>query len=227
MKDCLRPGRLVATERVILEYRPEERLVRFEIDGKEVVGEKGETVLEVARRYNIKIPTLCYHSSVSTFGGCRLCVVEVTKGKRTRIVPSCVFPISDGIVVKTATDKNLNIPSIYVYIKGTKFYQKNLFGVASYRNILLGIIQECLAMRDYIKAKRYIDLGTKIDKKNKTIYVYYKGTIFRRQGNYARAARYFHQVLNRVKLEEFKKLSLAKLGMCYQAMGEASRRCQA
>ncbi|MCI0468748.1 MAG: 2Fe-2S iron-sulfur cluster-binding protein [Nitrospirae bacterium] len=107
VKDCLRRGRVVAKERVILEYRPEESLVRFKINGQDVVGERGETILDVARRYGIKIPTLCYHSSVSAFGGCRLCVVEVTQRNRTQLHPSCIFPVSNGIIVNTDTERVL------------------------------------------------------------------------------------------------------------------------
>jgi formate dehydrogenase major subunit len=52
------------------------------IDGAKVYGKKGETILQVARRYGINIPTLCYVENLSPYGACRLCVVEITKGKR-------------------------------------------------------------------------------------------------------------------------------------------------
>ena len=94
-------------ERVILEYRPKEDLIPFKIDGKEVVGKKGETIIEVAERYDILIPKLCYHASVSALGVCRICIVEITRGKRTKLAPSCVYPVQEGIVVKTATEKVL------------------------------------------------------------------------------------------------------------------------
>ncbi|MGA1795711.1 MAG: 2Fe-2S iron-sulfur cluster-binding protein [bacterium] len=92
-------------ERVVLEYRPQEELIEFSIDGERVVGKKGETLIEVADRYGIKIPRLCYHQSVSTVGVCRLCIVEVTRGNRTRRVPSCVYPVQEGIAVKTTSEK--------------------------------------------------------------------------------------------------------------------------
>ena len=106
IEDCLRAGPEI-NER-IRKYQPHEDLIQFIIDGQEVEGVKGETILEVALRYNIKIPTLCYHPSVSNYGACRLCVVEVTKNKKTSLEPSCIFPISDGIEVKTASEMVLN-----------------------------------------------------------------------------------------------------------------------
>lgn len=106
VEDCLRAGPEIK-ERV-KKYQHQEALIKFIIDGQEVEGAKGETVLEVARRYSIKIPTLCYHPSVSTYGACRLCIVEVTQKKNTRLEPSCVFPITDGIHVKTASEKVLS-----------------------------------------------------------------------------------------------------------------------
>lgn len=78
---------------------------RFTIDGKEVIGYKGETILEVARREGIDIPTLCHHEALAPYAVCRLCLVEVTVGRRTRLVTSCVYLIEPGIEVKTDTQK--------------------------------------------------------------------------------------------------------------------------
>ena len=94
-------------ERIILEYRPKEDLIKFKIDDQEVVGKKGETVIQVADRYGINIPRLCFHPSLSALGVCRICIVEITRGTRTRLAPSCVYPVQEGILVKTATEKVL------------------------------------------------------------------------------------------------------------------------
>ncbi len=64
---------------------------------------KNATILEAARSAGIHIPTLCYHSELAPEGACRLCVVEAT-GART-LVASCVYPVAEGMVVKTNTDK--------------------------------------------------------------------------------------------------------------------------
>lgn len=84
-------------------------MVNFIIDGKKVEAEEGATVLQVARANNIPIPTLCCHESVAPSGACRLCVVEATKGKRTRIVTSCLYPVDEGIVVNTKTERVMNV----------------------------------------------------------------------------------------------------------------------
>jgi len=53
----------------------------------------------------ISIPTLCYHEKLEPFGGCRLCTVEVEVRGRTRLVASCVYPVEEGLVVRTRTEK--------------------------------------------------------------------------------------------------------------------------
>ena len=78
---------------------------KFTIDGKEVVGYKGETILEVARREGINIPTLCHHEALEPYAVCRLCLVEVTVGKRTRLVTSCIYEVAPDIEVKTSTER--------------------------------------------------------------------------------------------------------------------------
>jgi heterodisulfide reductase subunit A len=78
--------------------------VTLEIDGKEVRAKEGTTILEAARSVGINIPTLCYHRALTPYGGCRLCIVEIFRGRRSRIVTSCVYPVEEGLVVKTKSD---------------------------------------------------------------------------------------------------------------------------
>jgi len=79
-------------------------MLQIEIDGKKYDANDGSTVLQVARKNGIKIPTLCYHPAVKPYGACRLCLVEVHRGGRSNIVTSCSYPVSDGLVVKTSTE---------------------------------------------------------------------------------------------------------------------------
>ncbi|OPZ88292.1 MAG: NADP-reducing hydrogenase subunit HndC [bacterium ADurb.Bin429] len=65
--------------------------VTFTLNGRQVTAEPGETVLSVARRLDVHIPTLCFHESVSSYGACRLCLVEVFWGKRSKLVTSCLY----------------------------------------------------------------------------------------------------------------------------------------
>jgi len=74
------------------------------IDGIETKAQRGETILELATRQGIPIPTLCYHSRLPIVGACRVCVVEV-EGARA-LVASCAFPIEQqGMVIKTHTER--------------------------------------------------------------------------------------------------------------------------
>jgi len=76
--------------------------VTVNIDGMDVRATKGETILDVAKRVGIHIPTLCYHPRLTIVGACRVCVVEV-EGARS-LVASCAFPIErDGMVIRTNT----------------------------------------------------------------------------------------------------------------------------
>jgi iron-only hydrogenase group A len=73
--------------------------VTLNIDGKDVTVEKGIMILEAAKRVNIHIPTLCYLEGLQAIGACRMCIVEI-KGQRA-LQASCVFPVAEGLVVKT------------------------------------------------------------------------------------------------------------------------------
>ena len=61
----------------------------IKIDGKECICEKGETLLTIARRNGIFIPTLCHHDSQEEgMGACRLCIVEINERGRKSVVVS-------------------------------------------------------------------------------------------------------------------------------------------
>lgn len=79
------------------------KMVNLTIDGRQIQAPAGSSVLEAARAAGIYIPTLCYHPDLRTEGACRLCMVEAS-GART-LVASCVYPVSEGMVVKTNTNK--------------------------------------------------------------------------------------------------------------------------
>ncbi len=90
-------------------------MIEFTIDNIPVVAKKGETILEVARRYGIYIPTMCYISKTTPCASCRLCSVEV-KGV-DGFVLSCNTPPTSGIEVITQTEElhqeRVNIMKLY------------------------------------------------------------------------------------------------------------------
>lgn len=84
-------------------------MIDLKINDKKVRAIEGSTILAIARKMNISIPTLCYHPDLSPYGGCRLCVVEIKDGKESRIVTSCNFPAKDGIEVYTHSERIVEI----------------------------------------------------------------------------------------------------------------------
>ena len=73
------------------------------INNQKIVAEAGETILDAARRANIRIPTLCYLKDVVKSGACRVCLVEV-KGARA-LLSACTTPVSEGMVVWTNSER--------------------------------------------------------------------------------------------------------------------------
>ena len=79
-------------------------MITFKLNDKEVQGQEGEYILQVAERYGVEIPTLCYYKAFEPAGVCRLCTVELFDGRRTRFVTACNYPIWEGMEVFTDTD---------------------------------------------------------------------------------------------------------------------------
>ncbi len=78
-------------------------MINLKIDNIDVSVESGTTILNAAKKLNIKIPTLCYHPDLRIAGNCRICVVE-QKGARTLTV-SCATPVAEGMTIHTNTLK--------------------------------------------------------------------------------------------------------------------------
>ncbi|MCD6539362.1 MAG: iron hydrogenase small subunit [Candidatus Omnitrophica bacterium] len=76
-------------------------LVNLTIDGYQLQVPKETTIFEAAKKVNINIPHLCYHESLSIYGACRVCVVEIEG--RPRLEPSCATLVEEGMKVKTNT----------------------------------------------------------------------------------------------------------------------------
>ncbi len=85
-------------------------MVTLTIDGREFRAEEGKTVLEVAGKNGIDIPAICHHEEVSPYGACRLCMVEITTRRgRKRLVTSCLYPVEEGLMVETDTERVRNV----------------------------------------------------------------------------------------------------------------------
>ena len=76
-------------------------MVNVTIDGRKLQAPKSATVLTAAQAAGISVPSLCYHPELRPEGACRVCVVEVEGAKS--LVASCVYPVNEGMVVRTNT----------------------------------------------------------------------------------------------------------------------------
>ncbi len=78
--------------------------VTVTIDGVTGSVPAGSTVIEAAQKLGVNsIPTLCHHPAIEPIGACRICLVEIEKQRALQ--PACTFPVADGMVVHTMSDK--------------------------------------------------------------------------------------------------------------------------
>jgi formate dehydrogenase major subunit len=77
--------------------------ITLTINGKQVKGKDGDTVLDICQANGIDVPTLCHYKGLSDIGACRLCVVEIERERRP--VPACTYPARDGLVIQTHNEK--------------------------------------------------------------------------------------------------------------------------
>jgi [NiFe] hydrogenase diaphorase moiety small subunit len=73
--------------------------ITFTIDGTQVKGKPGQTIMQAADDAGIYIPRLCYHPEVQAHGSCRVCTVIVNGKPQT----ACTQPITEGMIVENNT----------------------------------------------------------------------------------------------------------------------------
>jgi len=85
-------------------------MIHLTINDQPIEVPEGRTLLEACREHGFYIPTLCYHPALEPYGGCRLCMVEVSQdGRKPRLVASCVYPCEEG--ARVCTDSELVLRS--------------------------------------------------------------------------------------------------------------------
>ncbi|MBO5230617.1 MAG: FAD-dependent oxidoreductase [Clostridia bacterium] len=77
--------------------------IKITVNGKEIVGNKGETILNIAAKNGIEIPNLCYNGNLKIYGACGLCVVEAEGSPK--LLRACSAVASDGMVISTETPR--------------------------------------------------------------------------------------------------------------------------
>ena len=77
--------------------------IKITINGKEVLGNKGETILNIALKNGIEIPNLCYAPNLKLYGACGLCLVEAEG--MPKLMRACATVAQDGAVYSTKTPR--------------------------------------------------------------------------------------------------------------------------
>jgi len=74
-------------------------MIKIEVNNQIIEAKEGETILSALKRENLSVPTLCHMKGLLPSGACRICVVEDEQSGR--LIPSCSFPVADGMKLKT------------------------------------------------------------------------------------------------------------------------------
>ena len=82
-------------------------MISLIINGLLTSVEEGTTLLEAATNLGFPIPTLCHKEGLTPYGACRLCVVEIGEGPKSKLVSSCTYPAEEGLKVRTASERVL------------------------------------------------------------------------------------------------------------------------
>jgi len=100
------PGPVVRkTGRLYNDPEKEKKKIKLIIDGREVEACEGMNILEAAYAAGIEIPSLCYLRHINEIGACRVCLVEVEKNGARTLQASCVYPVTEGLVVHTSSPR--------------------------------------------------------------------------------------------------------------------------
>ena len=80
-------------------------MINLKMNGLTITVEEGTTLLEAAQFMGFPIPTLCHMEGLSPYGACRLCVVEIGEGTKSKLVTSCTSLVQEGLNVRTASER--------------------------------------------------------------------------------------------------------------------------
>ncbi len=115
-------------------------MITLNLNGLEVQAEEGWTILETAKFYGLEIPTLCYNEGLSVYGGCRLCLVEIGRAPKSKLVSSCTYRVEEGLIVHTDTKRVIETRKMMIELMlslapGSKVIQDlaSKFGVTQVR----------------------------------------------------------------------------------------------
>ncbi|MBQ7874196.1 MAG: FAD-dependent oxidoreductase [Oscillospiraceae bacterium] len=77
--------------------------IKITVNGKEMIGKSGDTILNIAAENGIEIPNLCYNKNLKIYGACGLCLVEIEGA--AKLFRACATAAENGMVIKTDTER--------------------------------------------------------------------------------------------------------------------------
>jgi NADH-quinone oxidoreductase subunit G/NADP-reducing hydrogenase subunit HndD len=135
-------------------------MLTIEINGKKLEATKGETILTVARRNGIEVPTLCHMEGLAPSGACRMCVVDVEGFPN--LLTACSYPVADGMKVKTHSPRALETRRTIVQLLLANHPDDCLYCARSSNCDLQGLARDLgVARREYhgFRAKKSLDVS--------------------------------------------------------------------
>ncbi|MGV8980087.1 2Fe-2S iron-sulfur cluster-binding protein [Clostridium sp.] len=102
--------------------------MKIVIDGESYEADRGEYILNVCKRNGIYIPTLCHSDALPGQGSCRLCIVEVIERGRSKVVTSCLYPITKEVEVLTKSEKIINMRKTIITLLVARAPQNQYMG---------------------------------------------------------------------------------------------------
>jgi NADP-reducing hydrogenase subunit HndD len=120
-------------------------MVKITVNNREYEVDSGLNLLQACESIGVKIPTLCHLKKYTATGACRVCVVEV-KGARS-LCASCVYPVSEGMVVNTNSKKVLDARKSVVELILSN-HSKDCLACVRNQNCELQTLTDSLGVRD-------------------------------------------------------------------------------
>jgi iron-only hydrogenase group A len=135
-------------------------MLTIEINGKKLEAQKGETILTVARRNGIEIPTLCHMEGLLPTGACRMCVVDVEGFGN--LLTACSYPVADGMKVRTHSARAIETRKTIVQLLLANHPDDCLYCARSSSCDLQGLARDLgIGRREYhgFRAKKALDVS--------------------------------------------------------------------
>ena len=124
------------------------------VNNRVIDAEEGETILSALTRVGIRVPTLCHLPDLPPLGACRICIVEVEGAEGDGLVPSCSYPVAEGMRIFTNSRKVINARRTLLELLLSNHPDDCLYGQKS-RDCRLRTLAEEYGVRERTPGKRF------------------------------------------------------------------------